>query len=389
MSDKLRKLTGKNPKEFTPVAFNVINNPDVDVFAELVEHEDYLFDFVKQNVANRLNNACNSSNYLNLLKFLKYYSPSYEEFIVSNLAKFADEDLTDKMLEIFENGNISEKTYCAKFFSCIQDPLAIDLLKANSYSENSALRTNCAATLAILGDEASYKEAITKLHSNDEFEKLDAVEFLVAYGKKDAVADILEVMKTSSLAENIAGEIVYLTDLTELLKENSTNGLFVLNSIINGLGEILSLGQVFDFQIYEAIEYLKSTKLTSEIAVVLLNAKDKFNTITENNEYLYDETKEVKQEVADIKALLASFEEQALRALVPDELKSDSLFVYTALEFSSNPETVRSLLDSTNQTVILKALETLKTMNRLTNEDKNIALNSISNEDIKSIILAI
>ena len=129
MSDNLKKLTGKNPQDFESVAYSLINNSDVELFAELVEKEDFLFDFVKQNVADRLSKVCNETNYLNLLNFLKYYSPSYEEFIISALVRYADEDLTDKMLEIFENGTDDEKTYCAKFFSLIQDPLAIDLLK--------------------------------------------------------------------------------------------------------------------------------------------------------------------------------------------------------------------------------------------------------------------
>ena len=30
MSDKLKKLTGKNPNDFEPVAYSLINNPDVD-----------------------------------------------------------------------------------------------------------------------------------------------------------------------------------------------------------------------------------------------------------------------------------------------------------------------------------------------------------------------
>lgn len=119
-------MTGKNPKDFEPVAFDVINIPDVELFKELIDSEDFLFDFIKQNVANRLAKVCNSSNYLNLLQFLKYYSPSYEDVIISNLVKFSDEDLTDKMLAIFEDGTDDEKTYCAKYFSIVQDSLALD-----------------------------------------------------------------------------------------------------------------------------------------------------------------------------------------------------------------------------------------------------------------------
>lgn len=387
MSDKLKKLTGKNPKDFEPVAFDVINIPDVELFKELIDNEDFLFDFIKQNVANRLAKVCNSSNYLNLLQFLKYYSPSYEDVIISNLVKFSDEDLTDKMLAIFEDGTDDEKTYCAKYFSIVQDSLALDFLKENAYSENSSLSANCATALALFGDTESKNEALVKLKSDDEFEKLDGVRFLVSYGDKSVIPAIVDVMKTSSFAENIAGDLLYLTDLFSLYKTNKTDALFVFNSVINGLGEILGLAQIFDFRLYEFIEMLLKEQTDSEIAVVLANAKDKFNTLTENDEYLFDETKDVKQEVMDIKQLLSSF--KVNQSLINAELKSESLFVFTALEFANNESAIRGLLISANQTVVLKALEMLKQMNSLTKEDKNLALSSVTNEDIKSVIVAI
>lgn len=387
MSDKLKKLTGKNPKDFEPVAFDVINIPDVELFKELIDNEDFLFDFIKQNVANRLAKVCNSSNYLNLLQFLKYYSPSYEDVIISNLVKFSDEDLTDKMLAIFEDGTDDEKTYCAKYFSIVQDSLALDFLKENAYSENSSLSANCAIALALFGDTESKNEALVKLKSDDEFEKLDGVRFLVSYGDKSVIPAIVDVMKTSSFAENIAGDLLYLTDLFSLYKTKKTDALFVFNSVINGLGEILGLAQIFDFRLYEFIEMLLKEQTDSEIAVVLANAKDKFNTLTENDEYLFDETKDVKQEVMDIKQLLSSF--KVNQSLINAELKSESLFVFTALEFANNESAIRGLLISANQTVVLKALEMLKQMNSLTKEDKNLALSSVTSEDIKSVIVAI
>ncbi len=389
MSDKLKKLTGKNPKDFEPVAYSLINNNDAELFSELVSKDDFLFDFVKQNVASRLEKVCNAKNYLNLLNFLKFYSPSYEEFIVSTLAKYADEDLTDKILELFENGTEDEKTYCAKFFSYIQDPLAIDLLKLNAYSENSSLSSNCASTLAILGDTESYNEALNKLNSNDDFEKLDAVKFLVSYGDKKAVANIIDTIKSSNLSENISGELLYLVDLFELLNTNKTDGLFVLNNIINGLGEILGLSQTFDFQLYDVFDYLLNNNITPETAVVLLNAKDKFETLTENDEYLFDETKDVKQEIYDIKNLLNSAKLQNIDNSINEQLTENSLFVFTAIELSSNIEKFKQLLNSKNQTLVLKALEKLKELNSLTTENKETALSHISDENIKNIIQAI
>lgn len=389
MSDNLKKLTGKNPKDFEPVAYSVINTPDVELFAKLVEQDDYLFDFVKQNVATRLAKVCNESNYMNLIPLLKYYSPSYEDFIVSKLVEFADEDLTDTLLNLFENGSEDEKTYCAKFFSYIQDPLAMDYLKANAYSENPALSSNCASTLAQLGETSIYNEALEKLKSVDDFEKLDAVKFLVSYGNKDAVSKILSAMKFSSMAENMAGELLYLTELFELLKTSEKDGLFVLNLVINGLGEILGLAQVFDFRLYEVLESLISSDITSSKSVVLLNALDKFEILTENDEYLYDEAKDVKQEVLDIKKLLKGLDKNFLLSQIDNELNSDSLFVYTALDLTNNAQMVRELLNADNQTIILKALETLKRLNSLSNEDKLLALKTVTNENIKSVIMAI
>ena len=388
MSENLKKLTGKNPKDFEPLAYALINTPDVELFAELVGSDDFLFDFVKQNVANRLSKVCNESNYMNLLALLKYYSPFYEDFIVSNLVKFANEDLTDKLLEIFENGTDEEKTYCAKFFAFVQDPLALEFLQKNAYSENSALSSNCASTLALLGDKTSYMQALEKLNSDDEFTILDGVKFLVSYGDKAFVPEVISAMKKSSMAENIAGELLYLTNLFELYKQNQEDGLFVLNSIINGLGEILGLAQIFDFRLYEFLEMLINGHKDSKVAVVLINAVDKFDTLTENDEYLFDETKDTKQEVLDIKKLLSTMDVAQLYSLIDEELLEDSLFVFSALEYTENEGKVRGLLNSSNPTVVLKALEILKLLGVLTNEDKQKALDSVSDENLQGVIYA-
>ncbi|MBR1425502.1 hypothetical protein IJ579_08070 [bacterium] len=383
MSEQLKKLTGKNAKEFEPIAFELVNKPDVKLFEELVSQEDFLFDFVKQNVASRLSKYCNEVNYKNLLQLLKFYSPFYEEFIVSTLAKYANEDLTDEMLNLLENGNRNEKTYSAKFFSYIQDPLSIDLLKANAYDENTFLSYNCASTLALLGDRTCYNQALEKLKSEDDFEVLNAVKFLVSYGDKNAVDNILDVMRTSAVAENIAVEIPYLVNMTDFAITN--DGLFVLNLIINGLGEISSLAQVFDFHLYEIFEKLLNNP---NAAVVILNAYDKFNTLTENDEYLYDETKDVKQEIFDIKKLIGNTNINKLKTLVEQEINQDSQFVFTALDFTQNADKVRKLLNSTNQTLILKSLEILKKLGAMTQKDKELAIKNITNENIRNIVLA-
>lgn len=389
MSDKLKQLTGKNPKDFEPVSYSLINTPDVDLFGELVEKDDYLYDFIKQNVSKRLEKACNKQNYLNLLKLLKYYSPSYEEFIVGQLVKYANEDLTDTMLELLENGSENEKTYCAKYFSFIKDPLALDCLKQNAYSENSYLSTNSINALLSFGDLGIFNEAMEKLKSNDEFEQLSGAKFLVSYGDKSACDEIINTIKTSSFAEHIASELPYLISLKGIVDKYDIDGLYALNLIISGLGEVSALSQVFDFEIYDILENLINSEIDSAVAVVLLNAKDKFETLTENDEYLFDETKDTKQEIYDIKGLLDTIDGSKLTQLADNELNPESLFVFNALEYTKNTQKVRELLTSTNQTLILKSVEILKKLGVLTSDDKNIALENITDGNITNIILAL
>lgn len=389
MDEKLKKLTGKNKNDYEKVAAEIVNNADTALFKELVESDGYLFDFVKQNVAQRLAAACNETNYHNLLKFFDYYSPYYDDFIVSTLARYADEDLTDEILDMFENGTTAQKTYCAKFFSYIQDPLALELLRENSYTEDESLNANCAATLGIFQDEMSYNNAIRKLQNEDEFEKLSAVKFLVIYGDKKALPELLNAMKISTMAENIAGEIPYLETIFEILDEQYEDGLLVLNHIVNGLGEIIGLASVFDYELYDVFERIIRNSNDSKAAVVLLNAQEKFAILTENDEYLFDEDKNTKNEINDVKKLLSSINIKNLKPLVLQELNETSPFVYTALDFADDVFAIRELLKCSNQTIILKTAEVLKKLNNLDEPTKTVALLKVSDENIKSIIRAL
>ena len=389
MNNKIKNLTSKNKNEYEQAAKELVDFCQVDVFKELVEQDNYLFDFIKQNVAQRIYNACNEKNYRNLIPFLKYYSPFYDEAIVSVLSKYADEDLTDEMLELFENGSENEKCYCAKFFSYVQDTLAIDLLRENSYTDNESLNANCAATLGILNDTEAYDDAINKLSGEDEFEKLAAVKFLVMYGNRQALEKILAAMKTSTMPENIAGFIPYIIDLQELLNVDYENGLLVLNNIINGLGEILGLYEVINFELFNIFEFLTSNPPTSKSAVVLLNAEEKFNTLTENDEYLFDEDKNTQAEIKDIRKFLNRLDKKQLQSLADKELTEDSPFVYTALEFSNNTEAIKNLLRCDNQTLILKTAEVLKKLGALNDTERTVALLKITDENIRSILRAL
>ena len=350
MTENLKKLTGKNKNDYEAVAKHLVDDCDVELFKELVDNDDFLFDFVKNNVAQRLENAVNQNNYQNLVEFLKYYSQSYEDVIIDSLVKYADEDLTDLMLDKFENGCDNEKTYAAKYFAKIQDPLAYEFLRLNSYSDNEFLAQNCAMTLGAWHDEKSFDEAIEKLQNTDDFEKLSAVKFLTAYG------------------ENALLAIIYIT---------------------NALGEILPLSVVFDFEFFEVFEELINNHDDSKVAITLLNVRDKFDTLTENDEYLYDEDKNTKNEIFDIKKLLNSAKKKDLEKYINDELREDSPFVFTALDFATDELAIRELLKSNNQTLILKTAEVLKSLGNFDETARTVALLKVTDINIKAIIRAL
>ncbi len=388
--DKIKLLTGKNPKDYEPIAFEIINNSDVDLFRELVSKDDFLFDFVKSNVAQRLEKACTKNNYKNLLKFLDIYSPYYEDFITSTLAQFADEEVTNIILDKLENGTVNEKIYSAGFFAYNHNNKALELLNKYAFSDETSLSENCARALAKIGDRKAFDQAIKLLNSDDDFEQMKAVNFLVSYQDKSALKPLFEVMKKSSLSENIAEDIPYLENLPDLLNtEFQEDAILTFCYIVNGLVELIPVSQVITFRFYEFIDKMLQMSPSGAIAVALFLAKDKFNMITENEEYLFDEDKNTKNEVNDIKNLLNRANLYPMTSFLYEELFEESPFIFFVLEIIRDEESLVSLLSGDNQTVIIKVMELLKAQNLLTDKYKKMALNKITNENLKVIAEAL
>lgn len=388
--DKIKQLTSKNQNEYEPIARQLINDADVDLFKDLVSRDDYLFDFVKANVAQRLERACNKDNYKNLLQFLDTYSPYYEDFITSTLAQFADDELVDIMLNKFKSGSDDAKIYSAGFFAYKQDERALELLKEYAFSEDTALSENCARALAKLGNRDGFNQAVEKLSSDDDFEQMKAVNFLVAYQDKSALKYLFEVMKKSHMSENIAEDIPYLVPLPDMLQtEYHEDAILTFCYIVNGLVELIPPSQIIGFRVYEFIEKLLKSSPSGASAVALFLAKDKFNMITENEEYLFDEDKNTKNEVNDVKNLLNSANLYPLTSFLYEELYEDSDFIYFVLEIVRDKDSLVSLLSGDNQTVIIKVMELLKAQNELTDEYRQLALSKITDENLKIVANAI
>ena len=390
--DLIKQLTGKNPAEYESAAKLLVDNSDVNLFEKLVKQEDFLFDFVKNTVAKRIKNACNKDNYLNLMNFLDYYSPSYDTVIAEVLYEFGGTELLPEMKEVFLNGSEGNKAYAVKYFSFIPEEYLTDLIplvRTTAKSEFEPLCTNSIELLSCLKDELSKQEAVENLHSNDEFKQYDAVKFLVTYQAKDTLQEIINVMKKSTLSENIASEIPYLTPLSELLKDDLDNGILVLCHIINAIPEIIPPTAVLDYNLYSIFEDLYLNNLTSTSATLLRLAKEKFAELASNEEYLFDCDKNTKEEVFAIDNLLCGVNEQKLNSLLYEELYDESDFVLFAVDYADEIEELEALLDSSNQTLILKVLEILKNKNALKISHKNLALEKISEPGLKKVVEAL
>ena len=385
--DLIKKLTGKNPSEYEPIAKSLVDNSDTELFSKLVKQDDFLFDFIKDNVAKRLQRACTKDNYRNLIPLMKYYSPSYDTMFGEVLNSFGGNEIYSEMKNLYLNGNDSEKAYAAKYFSFNKNYADIlPEIRKNAKSEFEPLVVNSTELLSIVKDDLSKNEALKKLDSEDEFEQYEGVRFLVNYGAKDAVDKIIEVMKKSRFSENIASEIPYLINIDELLNKDFDNGILVLCNIINAMPEIISLSAVLDYGLFELFENLYCSKLTSTSALLLRMAKEKFEALAENEEYLFDCDRNTKDEIFAIRDLLSGVNEGKLNSLLYDELYEESDFVFFAIEYADEVEELEALLDSKNQTLILKVLTILKEKGALTEAHKNTALGIVTSEDIKQIV---
>ena len=394
-----KNLTGKNEHLALKAANELLNDKNNEEFIKYFASKfEFLFDFVQNNVKTRIEHNINQNNYLNLLKFFKYYSYNLDDFIISILVQYANENLTDTILEIFESDKSSdiEKLYCAKYFYYIPDTIAIDALNKNAFSDFESLMLNCAQSLKEMNDCTSLELACKKLESKDDFEVLKAVKYITAFGDKKYVNNLYQALRKSSLKENIACEIPYLIDLYNDIKEGNQDALFCFNCIIDGFGEILPLCEVFNYKIKQIINYLSSkSDISQNEAVVILNTMLKFDLITQNDEYTFDENKNTKNELNEIQKIFESFKDEfkiRLQKILIKEIDLNSLFLTDTLNLISELQIFEAknilitLLETSNDLITCELINTLKNINGLACLNQDKIINKITDSNIKALI---
>ena len=283
-----RNIISKDNTLSKEAAQNIINNCDVESFSSLCENSSQIFDFIAQKVINNLLNATNKTNLNSAFEFAKCYDLIFGEYILKSWFKYADEDLTDKILELFENGSEAQKIYCAKYFKKINDPLALDYLNKYAFCDNEELSQACASTLAEFGDNTSKKISYEMLKSDDDFCKLKGATFLINYGCKDDICHIVKILNSTGFAANIAQEVLYkytFDELLELLNEDDLTALY--DEIISAYPEDVQLETVLDFNLEKFAQKLMTSK-SSYHARLLADLKNTMELVNSDNIYTYD-----------------------------------------------------------------------------------------------------
>ena len=397
----LKDLTNKDEKKAIEAARYMIDNSDVELYKLLVEKSDFLFEFIRNNVCKRIEKVVSKDNFSNILKFWEIYSPHYDDLFATILVKYASQDLTDDIFEMLEKGTVEQKTYAAKYFSYIPDTVALEPLSKLAFCEDESLAYNAAEALGQMQDDVSYDIALSNLSSDDDFEVLKAVKFFVAYARKHPIKEIYKALEKSKMPENIAGQIPYMESLLVLLTSKyKEQTLFVIGNILNGLGEILPLSDIFQFELYEVIQNLIATNKSRNeysglISAVLLAALSKFNMFCENQEYIFDEDKDTKQEVSAINDLLnelnSEFWNNQKHYLIDELDKNDSRIMFAlplVVEYSimESVSKLEQLVNSENEALVCEVLTTLKSLNALNNVDIQKVIDRVQNQNIKAVI---
>lgn len=402
LNELVNNLTQKDEAKALQAAKSIIDTRNLAAFEKLCEKSEFLFDFVKNNVRKRFKKAVNVSNYKNLTAFFSVYCEEYADTFLESMADYADESMSDEMFEMLENGSISHKKYAAKYFGFIPDTIALETLEKYAFGEDMQLALNCARALGKMNDCKAFENAILKLQSDDEFERIKAVRFLCAFGDKSALKELLKTLETSSAAENIAGELPYLLSFLEMLETEDKDGaLNCFDLILSGLGEIHPLGDLFFFGVFEVLQYLielqndNATQSQSHVAAVLLRAYEKFLSLSDCDEYLFDEPKDVKEEINYICNLLKSQSEQfwdAQKELVVKELACGKFRALAALDvirlFSINSAksgVLEFINLTTDEQSLLAALSTAKAINILGELQQAKLAEKISNPTLKAV----
>lgn len=397
-------LISKDNKTSFEAAKAVVNSSDLETFSKLCEKSEFIFDFIKEKIVENLYLATNPENVSNIIKFTKIYNIDFEDFVIRSWVKFANEDLTDEILELFKNGTEEQKSYAAGYFYYINDPVALEYLNTFAMSDYEPLAANCARALEQFNDDNLYKKSINIVSNKevDDFEKYKYVNFLVNYGKKDALPVLFDYLKITYTKGFAASAILYMTNFAELSEnKNLQEALKVFDALISAYPEEISLETVFDFEVLNYIKYLANLAAKDNLTEcpyikrVLLKAKNKFNLISKEDIYTFDLSKNTKKEICSISNFLDNLDIDLFHSIEEEFLSDDKDRILEAFDVVLNygkieySEKIAQAINTTPyEDVISEGVKVLKTFNKLSLLGKDQILEKLNNENLKALVIS-
>jgi len=392
-SNLLKNIISKDINIQIETIKNLIKSNNIEDFRELCQNSDFIFPFVREKIIKNFIKLVNKDNLETIFNFSKVYSLDFEDIIVKSWVKEADEDLTDRILELFEQGSAEQKAYCAKYFSCIKDTLSLDYLKENAKSDYEPLKINSAIALSAFKDVEilnEMKELISK--SDNEFDKIEAYKFLLAYNTIDSIKTVLDNCLSSPFRVHIIAYLFDFCDFETLSKNFDFNTVSkIFNVILEGYPEDISLETIIDYRIYDFIVYLMNNKnpySNNLLAIAKLN----FNEYLQNENYHFNLDKNIKSELKEIVGLFSDF--KADFSGIPDLLNCEdkdyfnsSLKVIEEYNLEDYASNLSALINNSNVSFEKKAqiAQVLKNLNKQNLIDKE-AVENIENYNVRVLI---
>ena len=390
----IKNITSKDINLSINTIKNMIKSANFEDFSFLCEKADFIFPFLKERIVRDFVKLVEENDLKTVFEFSKIYCPDFEDLIVDSWVKFASQDLTDEILVLFEDGTVEQKAYCAKYFSRIQDPLALEYLYSNALVDFEPLKTNCALALSAFNDvEILNKMKEIVLNSNDEFEKLNAFNFISTYGKDEQIKFVIENCFKSPFLINILSNILDFNDINYLKNILDKNTLSrILQVIIEEYPEEISLDTCYYWNLAEFMKLVYSFN-NQYSKNILLFAKQRFSEFASNEIYTFDFDKNVKTEVKNISNYLNSlklpFEDikRELNSFEDNFRYNVALSVIKEYKLDEYSDSIAQLINDkklNNEQNASSAL-VLKELNSIDLINKEI-INAIEDENVKALI---
>lgn len=385
----LNNLTSKDFNIQKKAATLIINSKDVKAFKILSEKSEFIFDFIKDKVIKNLKDAVNQNNVSNLFDFLKIYSEDFKDFIIDSFIKFNSKEIEDKLFNLLNNGIDEEKTYALYFFLKNKNYNVLEFAKCNINSGFAPLKNVSIKHLKEKGEKEEFNNSIGILNSDkDDFEKLQAVEFLSIYNDKEGFYPIYNYLKKTGANEIVASNLLLIKSFSELIEENLNDEILTIySSIIYNFPDSVSFNEIQYYNEDGIFDYLIESD-DNFASLLILFLKERLQNSLNDESYALDFSGNTKKEaekfLSALNLITDNFDKNSIiNSSVQNENKTECLIGIELSNFD-NLSAIENILDMTSDNeIILLGLDKLKKYNGLKNELVKKLVQKTENETVK------